>query len=176
MMKKERPDQQSADFDILYQAKPDLDLMDKFTQAYIPGCEFAVDEAMIGFKGRFFLKQYLPGENKSQAYANFVKGETLHPNKSDQKETSVNIAPNYEAWEVRGLIHGMKSLNVDDARCLQVIYFCQARTQKPEKHDAEYVSAVIHLPKHQGYSYPSHVSHCAGDLRTPSFGHTQTGD
>jgi hypothetical protein len=28
--------------------------MDKFTQAYIPGCKLAVDEAMIGFKGRFF--------------------------------------------------------------------------------------------------------------------------
>ena len=57
-----RPDQQSADFDILYKARPALDLMDKFTQAYIPGCELAVDEAMIGFKGRFFLKQYLPGK------------------------------------------------------------------------------------------------------------------
>ena len=58
----ERPDQQSADFDILYKARPALYLMDKFTQAYIPGCELAVDEAMIGFKGRFFLKQYLPGK------------------------------------------------------------------------------------------------------------------
>jgi hypothetical protein len=29
--------------------------MDKFTQTYIPGCELAVDEAMIGFKGRVFL-------------------------------------------------------------------------------------------------------------------------
>ena len=36
--------------------------MDKFTQVYIPGCELAVDEAMIGFKGRFFLEQYLPGK------------------------------------------------------------------------------------------------------------------
>ena len=34
--------------------------MDKFTQAYIPGSELAVEEAMIGFKGRYFLKQYLP--------------------------------------------------------------------------------------------------------------------
>ena len=50
----ESPDQQSADFDILYKARPALDLMDKFTQAYIPGCEIAVDEAMSGFKGRFF--------------------------------------------------------------------------------------------------------------------------
>jgi len=36
--------------------------MDKFTQAYIPGCELAVDEALIGFKGRFFLKEYLSGK------------------------------------------------------------------------------------------------------------------
>ena len=47
----ERPDQQSADFDILYKARPALDVMNKFTQAYIPGGELAVDEVMIGFKG-----------------------------------------------------------------------------------------------------------------------------
>jgi len=58
----ERPDQQIADFDILYKARPALDLMDKFTQAYIPDCELAVDEAMIDFKGRIFLEQYLPGK------------------------------------------------------------------------------------------------------------------
>jgi hypothetical protein len=34
--------------------------MDKFTQAYIPGCILAVDEVLIGFKGRFCLKEYLP--------------------------------------------------------------------------------------------------------------------
>ena len=59
---KESPDQQNADFDILYKARPALDLMDKFTQAYTPGCELAVDEAMTGFKGRFFLKHYLLGK------------------------------------------------------------------------------------------------------------------
>ena len=36
--------------------------MDKFTQAYKTACELAVDEAMICFKGRFFLKQYLTGK------------------------------------------------------------------------------------------------------------------
>jgi len=58
----ERPDQQRADSNILYKAKPALDLMDKFTQAHIPCCELAVDKSMIGFKGRFFLKEYLPGK------------------------------------------------------------------------------------------------------------------
>jgi hypothetical protein len=57
-----RPDQKIADFDILYKERPALDLMDKFTQAYTPGCELAVEEAMIGFKGRFCEKQYLPGK------------------------------------------------------------------------------------------------------------------
>ena len=51
----ERPDQQSADFDILYKARPALDLMDKFTQAYIPGCELAVDEANDWFQGEIFF-------------------------------------------------------------------------------------------------------------------------
>ena len=37
--------------------------MDKFTPVYIPGCELAVYEAMIGFKGRFLLKHYLPGKS-----------------------------------------------------------------------------------------------------------------
>ena len=58
----DRPDQHTADFDILYKARPALDLMDKFKETYVPGRELAVDEAMIGFKGRFFLKQYLPGK------------------------------------------------------------------------------------------------------------------
>jgi len=49
--------------DILYKARPALDLVDKFIQAYIPGCELPVDEAMIGFKGIFFQKQYLPGKS-----------------------------------------------------------------------------------------------------------------
>jgi len=50
----ETPYQKSADFGILYKARPALDLMDKFTQAYIPGCELSVDVALIGFKGGFF--------------------------------------------------------------------------------------------------------------------------
>jgi hypothetical protein len=57
-----RPDLQIANFDTLCKARPALDLMDKFTQTYIPGRELAVDEAMTGFKERFFLKQYLPGK------------------------------------------------------------------------------------------------------------------
>jgi len=38
--------------------------MDKFTQAYIPGCELAVDEAMIGFKRRFFFKNSIYVESQ----------------------------------------------------------------------------------------------------------------
>jgi len=48
--KEERPEQQSADFDILYKARPALDLMDKFTHTHIPGCELGVD----WFQGKIF--------------------------------------------------------------------------------------------------------------------------
>jgi len=56
--------------------------MDKFTQAYIPGCELGVDEAMIGFKGRLFLKHYLPGKptkwgNKAWGLADSANGYLL---------------------------------------------------------------------------------------------------
>jgi hypothetical protein len=53
----ERPDQQSADFEILYKARPALDLMDKFTQAYIPGRELAVEEAI---QNNDLQKQFYP--------------------------------------------------------------------------------------------------------------------
>jgi hypothetical protein len=45
----------------LYKARPGLELTEKFKILYMPGRELAVDEAMIGFKGRFILKQYHPG-------------------------------------------------------------------------------------------------------------------
>jgi hypothetical protein len=46
----------------LYKARPVLELKEKLKILYIPGRELAVDEAMIGFKGRFILKQHLPGK------------------------------------------------------------------------------------------------------------------
>lgn len=48
--------------DFLFKARPALDVTKKFGQYYKPGCDLAVDEAMIGFKGRFALKQYMPGK------------------------------------------------------------------------------------------------------------------
>jgi hypothetical protein len=46
----------------LYKTRPVLELTEKFKILYTPGRELAVDEAMIGFKGRFILKQYLLGK------------------------------------------------------------------------------------------------------------------
>jgi hypothetical protein len=57
-----RPGPQDENFDILYKARPVLELTEEFKILYTLGHELAVDEAMIGFKGRFILKQYLPGK------------------------------------------------------------------------------------------------------------------
>jgi hypothetical protein len=54
------PGLQDENFDILYKARPVLELTEKFKMLYMTGRELAVDEAMIGLKGRFILKQYLP--------------------------------------------------------------------------------------------------------------------
>ncbi|KAG8332635.1 hypothetical protein J6590_108176 [Homalodisca vitripennis] len=50
----------SNNYDILYKARPVLKLIDDFRQYFKPGRDISVDEAMIGFKGRFCLKQYMP--------------------------------------------------------------------------------------------------------------------
>ena len=34
-------------------------LLARFQSCYYPGCEFALDETMVGFRGRFFWKQYI---------------------------------------------------------------------------------------------------------------------
>jgi hypothetical protein len=58
-----RPGLQDENFDILYKARPVLELTEKFKILYTPGRDLAVDETMTGFKGRFILKQYLPGKS-----------------------------------------------------------------------------------------------------------------
>jgi hypothetical protein len=48
--------------DCLYKAQLVMDAMNTFEQFYKPARDLAVDEAMIGVKGRFILKQYLPAK------------------------------------------------------------------------------------------------------------------
>ena len=51
----------SDDFDKLYKIRPFLeDLKTNFKLQYNPPCEQAVDEAMVKYKGRTSLKQYMP--------------------------------------------------------------------------------------------------------------------
>lgn len=45
--------------DFLYKCRLVLDVMEKFKDHYNPDCELSVDEAMIGFKGRLCIKQYM---------------------------------------------------------------------------------------------------------------------
>ena len=37
-------------------------LLTRFHTCYNPGCELAVDETMVGFRGRFAAKQYMPNK------------------------------------------------------------------------------------------------------------------
>ena len=54
----ERPDQQSADFDLLYKARPALDLMDKFTQAYIHRLRTCCGRGDDWFQGEIFSETF----------------------------------------------------------------------------------------------------------------------
>jgi hypothetical protein len=52
--------------------------MDKFTQAYTTCCELAVKEVQIGFKGRLFLKKYLPGKPTKWAIKSWGLAESAN--------------------------------------------------------------------------------------------------
>lgn len=59
----ETPARDSANYDPLYKVRPMISMLSRtFRQRYKPHCELSVDEAMIAFKGRHFMKQYLPAK------------------------------------------------------------------------------------------------------------------
>ena len=58
-----QPTADSPEYDPLFKVRPLMDMLNRiFLQHYTPGREPSVDEAMIGFKGRSLLKQYMPGK------------------------------------------------------------------------------------------------------------------
>ncbi|KAG8235976.1 hypothetical protein J437_LFUL017912 [Ladona fulva] len=46
-------------YDVLQKVRPVLDIIDNFHEKYRPGRELVVDEAMVAFKGRHHIKQYI---------------------------------------------------------------------------------------------------------------------
>ena len=44
-------------FELLFES-----MLTRFRRRYYPGCELAVDETMVGFRGRFAAKQYMPNK------------------------------------------------------------------------------------------------------------------
>jgi hypothetical protein len=47
----QRPEPHDKNYDILYKARPALDIIIKFQEYYLPNRDLALDGAMIGFKG-----------------------------------------------------------------------------------------------------------------------------
>jgi hypothetical protein len=52
----QRPEPTGNNYNILYKAISALDIIKKLKEYYFQSSDLAVDEAMIGFKGRFHLK------------------------------------------------------------------------------------------------------------------------
>jgi hypothetical protein len=97
-------------------------------------------------------------DKKSQAYTNIVKGDVLHHSKSDQILARIkpDVSPNYEDWDVRGLIFSMKQINIEDARALEVISRCTDVVADEDK--KELLSSVIHLKNRCPNIQAHHIS------------------
>ena len=53
----------TAGYNSLFKIQPALDIIKKtFSECYRPGKNMSIDEAMVAFKGRTHLKQYLPSK------------------------------------------------------------------------------------------------------------------
>ncbi|KAG8228744.1 hypothetical protein J437_LFUL009612, partial [Ladona fulva] len=50
------------DYDVLQKVSPLLTFMDTFHHKYNPGRELVIGEAMVAFKGRHYIKQYMKGK------------------------------------------------------------------------------------------------------------------
>lgn len=63
-------------YDKLYKVRPLLThLNKKFQEAFIPSEHQAIDEAMIKFKGRSSLKQYMPAKPIKRGYKVWVRAD-----------------------------------------------------------------------------------------------------
>jgi hypothetical protein len=54
------PSRTDPTYDKLGKIRPVLDCHSQFLTMYNPHCEVSIDEAMIAFKGRSSMKQYVP--------------------------------------------------------------------------------------------------------------------
>lgn len=54
------PKRGSINYDPLYKIRIMLNILESFSKFMKPDRDLAIDEAMVGFKGRIFLKQYMP--------------------------------------------------------------------------------------------------------------------
>jgi len=66
-------------FDRLWKVRPIIDrISDRFLHSYNPHMENAVDEAMIPFKGRSSLKQYMPKKPVKRGFKVWVRADSFN--------------------------------------------------------------------------------------------------
>lgn len=68
------PAKNSPNYDKLYKIRPLLDIMKRnFQENYRPSEKIAIDESMVKFKGRNYLKQYMPKKPIKRGYKIWMK-------------------------------------------------------------------------------------------------------
>ncbi|KAL0830520.1 hypothetical protein ABMA28_002681 [Loxostege sticticalis] len=68
------PNRNNPDFDKLYKIRPLLEILrSNFEKNYKPSEKIAIDESMIKFKGRNYLKQYMPKKPIKRGYKVWMK-------------------------------------------------------------------------------------------------------
>ena len=96
--------------DPYYKVSPLLNMLSRtFHQRYRPHCELAVDEAMVPFKGRHHLKQYVPSKptkwgfkvwtlaDSTNGYVKFTAIEFIAMNFS---RNSYDVCMKYISWVI----------------------------------------------------------------------------
>lgn len=70
------PNRESPNYDKLYKLRPFLDkLSETFMNSFEPSQNQAIDESMIRFKGRSYLKQYMPNKPIKRGYKVWIRAD-----------------------------------------------------------------------------------------------------
>lgn len=110
------PKRDAPNFDRLYKVRPLLQHLEKaFKTALLPSEVLAIDESMIKFKGRSFLKQYMPKKPIKRGYKVWMlcdkSGYCLKFEIYSGKSTEINVQLSLGSRVVNKLTEGLEGKN-----------------------------------------------------------------